>query len=91
MTKLIIQIPCRNEEATLGLTLKALPRTLPGVNIIERLIIDDSSTDQTIQVARAHEVDHVVALPRHQGLAKAFMAGLEASLKAGADIIVNTD
>jgi glycosyltransferase involved in cell wall biosynthesis len=91
VTKLIIQIPCRNEEATLGLTLRALPRTLPGVNIIERLIIDDGSSDQTIQVARAHGVDHVVALPRHQGLAKAFVAGLEASLKAGADIIVNTD
>jgi glycosyltransferase involved in cell wall biosynthesis len=91
VTKLIIQIPCRNEEATLGLTLRALPRTLPGVNIIERLIVDDGSSDQTIQVARAHGVDHVVALPRHQGLAKAFVAGLEASLKAGADIIVNTD
>lgn len=91
VTKLIIQIPCRNEESTLGLTLKALPRILPGVNIIERLIIDDGSTDRTIQVARAHGVDHVVVLPRHQGLAKAFMAGLEASLKAGADIIVNTD
>jgi glycosyltransferase involved in cell wall biosynthesis len=91
VTKLIIQIPCRNEEATLGLTLNVLPRSLPGVNIVERLIVDDGSTDQTIQVARAHGVDHVVALPRHQGLAKAFMAGLDASLKAGADIIVNTD
>jgi glycosyltransferase involved in cell wall biosynthesis len=91
VTKLIIQIPCRNEEATLGLTLNVLPRALPGVNIVERLVVDDGSTDQTIQVARAHGVDHVVALPRHQGLAKAFMAGLDASLKAGADIIVNTD
>jgi glycosyltransferase involved in cell wall biosynthesis len=91
MTKLIIQIPCYNEESTLGLTLSELPRVVPGVDKVETLVIDDGSTDRTIAVAREYGVDHMVALPRHQGLAKAFMAGLEASLKAGADIIVNTD
>jgi glycosyltransferase involved in cell wall biosynthesis len=91
MTKLIIQIPCFNEESTLGLTLAELPKVVPGVDQIERLVIDDGSTDRTITVAREYGVDHIVALPRHQGLAKAFTAGLEASLKAGADIIVNTD
>jgi glycosyltransferase involved in cell wall biosynthesis len=91
MTKLIIQIPCYNEEATLGVTLKALPRAVPGIDAVEWLVIDDGSTDRTLEVAKSHGADHVVVLPRHQGLSKAFMAGLEASLKAGADIIVNTD
>ncbi|MFQ5906973.1 MAG: glycosyltransferase family 2 protein, partial [bacterium] len=91
MAKLIIQIPCYNEEATLGVTLAALPREIPGVDIVEWLIIDDGSEDKTIEVAKAHGVDHIVRLSRHQGLAKAFVAGLEGSLKAGADIIVNTD
>lgn len=89
--KLIIQIPCYNEEATLGITLSALPRELPGVDTIEWLIVDDGSRDRTVEVARACGVDHVVRLPRNQGLAKGFMAGLDACLKAGADIIVNTD
>jgi glycosyltransferase involved in cell wall biosynthesis len=89
--KVIIQIPCFNEEATLGLTLKALPVALPGIDVVEWLVIDDGSTDATVQVANSHGVHHVVVLPRHQGLAKAFTAGLEASLKAGGDIIVNTD
>ena len=89
--KLIIQIPCYNEEKTLETTLSALPREVPGVDIVEWLIIDDGSKDRTVEVAKAHGVDHVVSLPRNQGLAKAFMAGLEASLTAGADIIVNTD
>ena len=89
--KLIIQIPCYNEEKTLSIALAALPRKLPGIDIIEWLIIDDGSTDRTVEVALANGVDHVVRLPCNQGLAKAFMAGLEASLKAGADIIVNTD
>ena len=89
--KLIIQIPCYNEENALPVTLAALPREVPGVDVVEWLIVDDGSTDRTIEVARAHGVDHVVRLPRNQGLAKAFMAGLEASLKAGADIILNTD
>ncbi len=91
MTKLIIQIPCFNEEKTLPVTLKELPRKLPGVDKIEWLIIDDGSTDNTIEVARSEGVDHVVRLIGHQGLAKGFMAGLQACIEKGADIIVNTD
>lgn len=91
MTKLIIQIPCYNEEATLGVTLAELPRTLPGVDTIEWLVIDDGSRDRTAEVAKACGVDRIVRLPYNQGLAKAFMAGLDACLHAGADIIVNTD
>ena len=91
MTKLVIQIPCFNEEAALPITLAALPRELPGIDSIEWLIIDDGSSDATIDVARSHGVDHVVALPRHKGLARAYVAGLDASIRAGADIIVNTD
>ena len=89
--KLIIQIPCYNEEKALPAMLSALPRSVPEIDTVEWLIIDDGSTDRTVEVAKKYGVDHVVALPRNQGLAKAFMAGLEASLKAGADIIVNTD
>lgn len=89
--KLIIQIPCFNEERTLPITLRSLPRHIPGVDEVEWLVIDDGSTDDTAAVARANGVDHVVSLPRRAGLAHAFMAGLEASLRAGADIIVNTD
>jgi glycosyltransferase involved in cell wall biosynthesis len=91
MKKLIIQIPCYNEEATIGITLTVLPREVPGVDIVEWLIIDDGSTDNTVKVALEHGVDHVVSLPRNQGLAKAFLAGLEACLSEKADIIVNTD
>src|SRR6185369_8486669 len=91
MTKLIIQIPCYNEEATLALTLAPLPRQLPGIDCIEWLVIDDGSRDSTIEVARQCGVDHIIRLPHNQGLARAFIAGLEASLEAGADIIVNTD
>ena len=91
MKKLVIQIPCYNEETTLGVALSALPREIPGVDAVEWLIIDDGSTDKTVEVARAHGVDHIVRLPRHQGLARAFIAGLEASLSAGADLIVNVD
>ncbi len=91
MTKLIIQIPCYNEEATLGITLSELPRQLPGVDCVEWLVVDDGSRDRTVEVAKACGVDYIVNLPTNQGLAKAFMAGLEAALKAGADIIVNTD
>jgi glycosyltransferase involved in cell wall biosynthesis len=91
VTKLIIQIPCYNEEATLGITLSALPRHVTGVDTVEWLIIDDGSTDKTVEVAKAHGIDHVVSLSRHLGLASAFVAGLEASLGAGADIIVNAD
>jgi glycosyltransferase involved in cell wall biosynthesis len=89
--KLIIQIPCYNEEGTLGIALSALPRELPGVDRVEWLIIDDGSTDNTVDVARECGVDHIVRLPRNQGLAKGFIAGLDACLQAGADIIVNTD
>jgi glycosyltransferase involved in cell wall biosynthesis len=89
--KLIIQVPCYNEEQVLSVTLSALPRKIPGIDSIEWLIVDDGSQDRTTEVARAHGVDHVVSLPRHQGLTRAFVVGLEACLKAGADIIVNTD
>lgn len=91
MTKVIIQIPCYNEEATLGVTLSELPRQLPGVTCVEWLIVNDGSTDKTVEVARSHGVDRVVNFSYNQGLAKAFMAGIEACLIAGADIIVNTD
>jgi glycosyltransferase involved in cell wall biosynthesis len=89
--KLIIQIPCYNEEQALPSALAALPRELPGIDEVEWLIIDDGSTDRTVEVAHACGVDHVVSFRGHQGLARAFLAGLEASVKAGADIIVNTD
>jgi glycosyltransferase involved in cell wall biosynthesis len=89
--KLIIQIPCYNEERTLGITLSALPRQLSGVDRVEWLIVNDGSTDRTVEVARAHGVDHIVSFSQNQGLAKAFKAGIEACLKAGADLIVNTD
>ncbi|MBE9570560.1 MAG: glycosyltransferase family 2 protein [Proteobacteria bacterium] len=89
--KLIIQLPCYNEAETLPITLSALPRVVGGFDSVEWLVIDDGSTDRTVEVAKANGVDHVVRLPRNKGLAGAFMAGLEASLKAGADIIVNTD
>jgi glycosyltransferase involved in cell wall biosynthesis len=89
--KLIIQIPCYNEEKTLGITLSCLPREVSGVDSVEWLVIDDGSTDRTVEVARQNGVDHIVCLSRNKGLAKAFVAGLEASLKVGADIIVNTD
>jgi glycosyltransferase involved in cell wall biosynthesis len=89
--KLIIQIPCFNEEGQLPLTLGHLPRQMPGFEQVEWLIIDDGSTDDTIEVARAHGVDHIVRLTNHKGLAAAFQAGLDAGLKLGADVIVNTD
>ncbi len=89
--KLIIQIPCYNEEDVLPKTLAQLPRELPGISSVEWLIIDDGSSDRTVERARAAGVDHVVRFPRRQGLARAFMAGVEASLARGADIIVNTD
>jgi glycosyltransferase involved in cell wall biosynthesis len=88
---LIIQIPCFNEAATLGLTLGALPRRVPGFAQVEWMVIDDGSTDRTIEVAKAAGADHVVRLGRNQGLARAFAAGIEAALRAGADVIVNTD
>src|SRR5215207_10277526 len=84
-------MPCYNEEGTLAIALQALPRQVPGVDKVEWLIINDGSTDRTIEVARENGVDHVVDLGSHQGLARGFCAGLDAALRAGADIIVNTD
>ena len=91
MTKLIIQIPCFNEAETLPLTVQSLPRSLPGVDKIEFLIINDGSQDATTQVAQSIGVDHIIQLNQHNGLAKAFALGLDTSLKLGADIVVNTD
>lgn len=91
MTKLIIQIPCYNEERSLGITLSALPRQLPGIDRVEWLVINDGSRDRTLEVAKEFGVDHIVSFPTNQGLARGFMAGLDACLRAGADIIVNTD
>ena len=89
--KLIIQIPCFDEAQTLPETLGDLPREIPGIETVEWLVIDDGSTDRTIEVAREGGVDHVVRLTNNKGLAAAFQAGLDACLKLGADVIVNTD
>jgi glycosyltransferase involved in cell wall biosynthesis len=89
--KLIIQIPCFNEEEQLPQTLAQLPRAIEGFESVEWLIIDDGSTDATIETARANGVDHIVRLTNHKGLAAGFQAGLDAGLKLGADVIVNTD
>ncbi|WP_088307592.1 glycosyltransferase family 2 protein [Novosphingobium sp. B 225] len=91
MTKLIIQIPCFNEAENLPETLVALPRRIPGVDVIEVLVIDDGSHDGTAEVARRFGVQHVVRHRRNRGLAAAFQSGLDAALAAGADIVVNTD
>jgi glycosyltransferase involved in cell wall biosynthesis len=89
--KLIIQIPCLNESETLGIALGDLPREVPGFATVEWLIIDDGSTDNTAEVARRLGVDHVIRHPVNRGLATAFMTGLDACLRLGADVIVNTD
>jgi glycosyltransferase involved in cell wall biosynthesis len=89
--KLIIQVPCYNEEGTLGIALNALPKQLPGIDVVEWLVIDDGSSDRTLDVAREHGVHHIVCIPQNKGLANAFRTGLRACLQAGADIIVNTD
>jgi len=89
--KLIIQIPCHNEAETLAETVSELPKTLIGIDEIELLVVDDGSTDATVAVARESGVHHIVVLPTHRGLARAFGAGLTASLGHDADVIVNTD
>jgi glycosyltransferase involved in cell wall biosynthesis len=89
--KLIIQVPCYNEADTLGVALKSLPRQVAGFDRVEWLVIDDGSSDHTAEVARSHGADHIVRFLKNQGLARAFTAGLEAAIKAGADVIVNTD
>ena len=89
--KLIIQIPCLNEEKTLPDTLKDLPKSLKGIDVIETLIIDDGSTDHTVEAAKKHGAHHILRLTNNKGLAKAFYFGLNQALKLDADIIVNTD
>jgi glycosyltransferase involved in cell wall biosynthesis len=89
--KLIIQIPCYNEEETLGITLDDLPKELEGIDTIEYLIINDGSQDNTVQVAKDWGVHHIVNFKRNKGLAQGFMAGIDECLRQGADIIVNTD
>lgn len=89
--KLIIQIPCYNEENSLPITLKALPKQISGIDEIEILVIDDGSTDKTVEVAKVNGVQHIVSMPHNCGLAKAFVAGINGALAQGADIIVNTD
>jgi glycosyltransferase involved in cell wall biosynthesis len=89
--KLIIQIPCFNEAAQLPRTLSELPREVEGFESVERLVIDDGSTDATVAAARAHGVEHLVRLTNNKGLAAAFQAGIDTALKLGADVIVNTD
>ena len=89
--KLIVQIPCLNEAETLPPTLATIPRSIPGIDEIEILVIDDGSTDDTVEVARRHGVHHVVRHMGNKGLAEAFQSGIDACLRLGADIIVNTD
>jgi glycosyltransferase involved in cell wall biosynthesis len=89
--KLIVQIPCFNEEEMLPVTLADLPREVPGFDAVEWLVVDDGSTDRTVEMARQNGVDHVVRLTNNKGLAAGFQAGLDAALKLGADVIVNTD
>ncbi|ANT64126.1 glycosyltransferase family 2 protein [Prosthecochloris sp. CIB 2401] len=89
--KLIIQIPCYNEAGTLAIALAALPRAVPGFDSVEWLVIDDGSSDETVQVARSSGVDHIVRHTTNRGLARGFMTGLDACLQRGADVIINTD
>ncbi len=89
--KLIIQIPCFNEESSIGQVLDELPRSIPGIETIESLVIDDGSTDRTCEVAREHGVTHILRLKRNRGLAFCFRSGIEECLRLNADLIVNTD
>lgn len=89
--KLIIQIPCFNEANTLSIAIKDLPRKVEGFDVVEWLVINDGSTDNTVEVAKLNGVDHIVSFSKNQGLARGFMAGLDACLKLGADVVINTD
>jgi len=89
--KLIVQIPCLNEEGTLGLVLQSIPKKIPGIDNITVLIIDDGSTDRTIEVAKKHGVEHFVRHARNEGLGRSFHDGITRALELGADIVVNTD
>lgn len=89
--KLIIQMPCYNEAETLGVALDALPKSVHGFDEVEVLVINDGSSDRTSEVAQEYGVKHIVNFKKNQGLARAFIAGLDACLKLGADVIVNTD
>lgn len=89
--KLIVQIPCLNEEATLPATLRDIPRRIPGIDQVEILIIDDGCTDRTVEIAREMGVEHVLRFPGNRGLGHAFAAGIDYCLAHGADIIINTD
>lgn len=89
--KLIVQIPCLNEEECLPVTVRDIPRHIDGIDQVEILVIDDGSTDRTVEIARQIGVDHIVKLKNKKGLAKAFSVGIDACLKLDADIIVNTD
>ncbi len=89
--KLIVQIPCLNEEATLPATLRDIPRQIPGIDKVEILIIDDGCTDRTVEIARQSGVEHIIQFPGNRGLGHAFAAGIDYCLAHGADLIVNTD
>lgn len=89
--KLIVQIPCYNEEETLPATLADIPRQIDGIDEVEILIVSDGSTDRTVEVARELGVDHIIVNKNNKGLARTFRVGLDACLRLGADIIVNTD
>ena len=91
MVKLIIQIPCYNEEQTLPAVLAGIPETIPGVDVIETLVIDDGSSDRTVEVARKLGVTHIVQQGQNRGLARGFQRGIDEALRCGADIVVNTD
>ena len=87
--KLIIQIPCYNEEETLPMTFADLPKQIDGIDEVEYLIINDGSKDRTVEVAKELGIHHVVSFKKNKGLARGFMAGIDACLRLGADIIVN--
>jgi glycosyltransferase involved in cell wall biosynthesis len=89
--KLIVQIPCLNEEETLAATIADIPRAIAGIDEVELLVVDDGSTDRTVEIARENGVEHIVRLTNNKGLAAGFQAGLDACLKLGADLVVNTD